>query len=94
MTPGYAYRILYIENRRVAVVLLLEEENRAVAMPDLSSVASALGVRHIIVRDADWVWNYWSAARGLVRLEVKGTPVVMQELAEQVAAKFVREEDA
>ena len=81
-TPRYAYKIVIIEKRPIAIVIDEGEECDCPSVTNaIELVADELKVYDIVYRDSLGTWDYWSKTNGFYPLGKDGEAVKDMDLA-------------
>lgn len=81
----YVYYIIEIKGEKVGVVIDKDISGFMSVTNNIDNVCSEIGVKSVIYRDSEGVWDFWSEQMGFKSLALHGTPTTNLDTAIEVA---------
>ena len=81
----YVYYITEIQGKKVGVVIDKDTPGYMSVTNNIDKVCSDIGVKYVIYRDSEGVWDFWSEKLGFKSLALHGIPTTNIDTAIEVA---------
>ena len=82
---SYAYHVIEIKGEKVGVVIDLDRSGYMSVTNNIDRVCDEIGVKSVIYRDSEGIWDFWSKRTGFKSLANHGAPTTNMDTAIEIA---------